>query len=181
MSWDKVGDWLKDNAGTGVALVGSILTGNAPGAVAAGISLVSSATGTDNPIKALEQLQTNPETVTRLRELAIQDEENIRAHIREMHKAALEDAQKQHEEQQKTIRAGDTAKDVYVRHTRPLMARQSWYGTMGYIIAMELFEGLAWVNTGATWELAMILISPAAAYMGFRTWDKHGQAKHRKL
>lgn len=39
--WGKVGGWLKDNAGTGAALVGSLLTGNAPGAIAAGISLVT--------------------------------------------------------------------------------------------------------------------------------------------
>lgn len=87
--WGKVGGWLKDNAGTGAALVGSLLTGNAPGAIAAGISLVSGATGTDDPVKVLEQLQTNPDTAVKLKELALQDEENIRNHIREMHLARL--------------------------------------------------------------------------------------------
>lgn len=30
MEWRDVGDWLKSNAGTGAALVGSLLTGNIP-------------------------------------------------------------------------------------------------------------------------------------------------------
>lgn len=38
-SLGKVGDWIKNNAGSGTALVGSLLTGNATGEPAAGISL----------------------------------------------------------------------------------------------------------------------------------------------
>ena len=30
MNWTDVGSWIKDNAGTGAALVGSLLTGNVP-------------------------------------------------------------------------------------------------------------------------------------------------------
>ena len=63
MDWSSVGDWIKGNAGSGAALVGSLLTGNIPGAVAAGMSLVSGATGTDNPSDALMQLQTNPDAM----------------------------------------------------------------------------------------------------------------------
>ena len=51
--WSAVGGWLKDNAGTGAVLVGSILTGNVPAAVAAGAALVSSATGESDPAKVL--------------------------------------------------------------------------------------------------------------------------------
>lgn len=123
MDWKGVGDWLKDNAGTGAALVGSLLTGNIPGAIAAGVGLVSSATGTDDPQKALQALQTDPQTMVRLKELAVQDEENIRNHIREMKRLELEDEQKAHHETQETVRAGDRADDRFVRWTRP---GQSW-------------------------------------------------------
>ena len=54
MNWSDVGSWLKTNAGTGTALIGSLLTGNVHGAIAAGVSLVSSATGQSDPQKALE-------------------------------------------------------------------------------------------------------------------------------
>lgn len=74
MNWTDVGSWLKNNAGTGAALVGSLLTGNVPGAVAAGVALVGSATGTNDPAKALAALQGDPATVLKLRELAVQEE-----------------------------------------------------------------------------------------------------------
>lgn len=63
MDWKDVGAWLKDNAGAGAALVGSLLTGNIPGAVAAGVSMVSGATGEANPDKALAAMQSDPGTL----------------------------------------------------------------------------------------------------------------------
>lgn len=93
MEWASVGEWLKSNAGTGASLVGSLLTGNVPGAVAAGVALVSSATGTNDPTKALEALQTDPATMVRLRELAVQDEASIREHVRAMAEMQLLDVQ----------------------------------------------------------------------------------------
>jgi hypothetical protein len=176
MNWSDVGKWIKDNAGTGASLVGSLLVGNVPGAIAAGVSLVSSATGTADPAKALQALQNDPATMLRLRELAVQEEASIREHLRLITEMELKDKQAEHEQQQETIRTGDKAEDEYVRHTRPLMARQSWYGTLGYVIGMELLKAGA-VGTGADWNLAMIIISPAAAYMGFRTWDKFNSKK----
>lgn len=65
MSWKEVGQWLKDNAPSGAALVGSLLTGNVPGAVAAGVSLVASATGSTDPAQSLKQLQNDPATLVR--------------------------------------------------------------------------------------------------------------------
>ena len=176
MNWSEVGDWLKNNAGSGAALVGSLLTGNIPGAVAAGVALVSSATGQGDPKKALEALQTDPATVLKLRELAIQEESSIRAHVQTMEEMRLKDLQAEHEQQQLTIRGGDSATDEYVRRTRPLMARQSWYATMGYVMGFEVAKAAGY-GTGANWDLAMILIAPAAAYLGFRTWDKIKGAK----
>jgi hypothetical protein len=172
MNWSDVGSWLKDNAGTGAALVGSLLTGNVPGAVAAGVALVGSATGTNDPAKALAALQGDPATVLKLRELAVQEEASIREHIRTMEEMRLKDEQAAHEQQQLTIRGGDNAEDAYVRHTRPMMARQSWYATMAYVLLFEALKSAKVFDSGANWDLAMILLAPAAAYLGFRSLDK---------
>lgn len=172
MNWSDVGSWLKENAGSGAALVGSLLTGNVPGAVAAGVALVSSATGSADPAKALAALQTDPATVLKLRELAVQEEASIREHIRSMEEMRLKDEQAAHEQQQETIRGGDKAEDEYVRHTRPMMARQSWYATTFYVIAFEGLKAAEVFKVGASWDLAMIIIAPAAAYLGFRSLDK---------
>lgn len=172
MNWSDVGNWLKDNAGTGAALVGSLLTGNVPGAVAAGVALVGSATGTNDPAKALAALQGDPATVLKLRELAVQEEASIREHIRTMEEMRLKDEQAAHEQQQLTIRGGDTAEDEYVRRTRPMMARQSWYATMAYVLVFEGLNSAKVFAGGANWDLAMILLAPAAAYLGFRSLDK---------
>lgn len=123
MSWKEVGGWIKENAGAGTALVGSLLTGNVPGAVAAGVALVSSATGTDNPTEALAALQGNPATMIRLKELAIENDKSIRDHIEAMTRLDLEDRQAEHRETQETIRAGDKSENALVWSTRPL---QSW-------------------------------------------------------
>jgi len=137
MSWDKVGEWLKGNAGTGAALVGSLLTGNVPGAVAAGVSLVSSATGNNDPIKALEQLQSNPETLLKLKELAFKEEDAIRKHLETMTRMDLEDQQKSHEETQKTIRSGDNAEDIVVKRTRPLQSWTSLFAAIVYVFVND--------------------------------------------
>lgn len=172
MDWSDVGGWLKENAGPGAALVGSLLTGNVHGAVAAGVALVGSATGTTDPVKALNALQTDPATMIKLRELAFREEDAIRAHIRGMEELRLKDEQAAHEQQQATIRGGDNAGDEYVRHTRPMMARQSWYATMGYVIGFEGLKAVGAFSFGASWDLALIIIAPAAAYLGFRSLDK---------
>lgn len=131
MNWSDVGDWLKGNAGTGAALVGSLLTGNIPGAVAAGVSLVTGATGEADAGKVLERLQTDPATVIRLRELALQNEASIREHIRAMTELQLKDEQAAHEQTQLTIRSGDNAEDVFVRRTRP---GQSWLSLIAALV-----------------------------------------------
>jgi len=171
MNWQEVGNWLKSNAGTGATLVGSLLTGNVPGAVAAGVSLVSSATGQADPQKALEALQ-SPETMLKLRELAVQEESSIREHIRAMEEARLKDEQAAHKEQQDKIRDGDNAADEYVRRTRPMMARQSWFASAAYIIAFEALKVSSVTTLGASTELALLLMGPAGAYLGFRSFDK---------
>jgi len=172
MRWEDVGGWLRSNGGSLLGLAGAVATGNIPAGVAAVASMVAEATGETSPSAALAKLQTDPATLVKLEEIAKRDEADIRLHHRELLRLTLEDAQKAHEQQQLTIRSGDNAEDEYVRHTRPKMARQSWYATMSYVI---LFEGLKLsgaFSSGASLELAMVLIAPAGAYMGFRTWDK---------
>lgn len=84
--------------------------------------------------------------------------------------AHLHDQQAEHEQTQTTIRHGDQIKDEYVRHTRPAMARSSCWATLAYVL---LFEGLAAFGkgSGASWELAAFIASPALTYLGLRTVD----------
>lgn len=162
MAWSDVGDWIKKNAGTGASLVGSLLTGNVPGAVAAGVSLVSGATGSDDPDVALAELQNNPEAKLKLRELAYENEADIREHIRHMKQLELEDAQKQHETTQETIRAADQAEDSFVRRTRP---GQSW---------VSLFAALAYVFINDQPDIMILgaLLTLPWAYAGLRQIGK---------
>jgi len=161
-TWSKVGDWLKENAGAGTALVGSLLTGNVPGAVAAGTALVASATGTDDPSGALAELQSNPESVVRLKELYYENEEAVRSHLESMKRLELEDRQKEHQETQKTVRAGDGAEDVVVKRTRPL---QSW---------LSLFAGIVYIFYKESPDLAITvtLFTLPWTYAGLRQVGK---------
>lgn len=163
MKWSDVGEWLKGNAGTGAALVGSLLTGNVPGAVAAGVALVSGATGVATPEAALAQFQQDPATVVRLRELAHQNEASIREHIRAMAELEFKDSQAEHEQTQLTIRAGDAVDDVFVRRTRP---GQSW---------LSLGAALAYVFTrdAPSVEILGLLMTLPLAYAGLRQWGKN--------
>lgn len=177
MDWKGVGSWLKDNGGGLLGLAGAVATGNIPAGIAAVTSMVTEATGESSPGTALAKLQSDPATMIRLAEIAQASETDIRSHHREMLRLEFEDAQKEHEQQQVTIRSGDAAEDEYVRHTRPLMARQSWYATMGYVIAFEGLFLAGKFSSGASLELGMLLVAPASAYLGFRTLDKFTKAK----
>lgn len=162
MEWGDVGSWIKDNAGAGASLVGSLLVGNVPGAIAAGVSMVSGATGTDDPVKALQALQSDPQTMVRLRELANQEEDSIRRHIADMKRIELEDQQKEHEETQKTVRAGDVANDRFVRWTRPGQSWVSLFAAIGYVFYSDSPE---------LWILGALLTLPSA-YAGLRQVGK---------
>jgi len=137
MDWESVGGWIKENAGTGAALVGSLLTGNVPGAVAAGVSLVSGATGTDDPQKALQELKGNPDAMIKLKELYYQNEANVRAHIAEMKRLELEDKQAQHQTTQQTIQNSDNSQYAFVRNTRPGQSWVSLFAALAYVFVIE--------------------------------------------
>lgn len=167
MSWKKVGGWIKDNAGTGASLVGSLLTGNTPGAVAAGVALVSSATGTDSPEKALQSLQGDPQAMIKLKELYYQNEDSIRLHIERMARIELESF----ESGQKTVRSGDNAEDPFVKRTRPGQTWVSLFAAIGYIFGMSLTDrSVDFVVVGA-------LLGIVAHYHGMRQWGKNVEVK----
>lgn len=162
--WSDVGEFLKKNGGQGVALVGSLLTGNVPGAIAAGVSLVTSATGHGDPSEVLAQLQGNPESLVELKRLAYQEQENIRLHMRALAEQELKDEQARHHETQETIRAGDKAEDTFIRRTRPA---QAW---------VSLIAGITYVFINDTPDEFILgtLLALAWAYAGLRTMDKRG-------
>ncbi len=136
MKWSDVGSWLQNNAGAGASLVGSLLVGNIPGAVAAGVALVSGATGVATPDAALKIFQNDPATVIKLKELAVQDDQNIREHIRAMTELQLKDEQAEHEQTQTTVRSGDNSDDVFVRRTRPAQSWTSLVAALAYVFTL---------------------------------------------
>lgn len=107
--------------------------------------------------------------------LQLQYQQALIAERLEFARMEYADKQHAHEQQQQTIRTGDTSQDEYVRRTRPKVARQSWYGALLYILAFEAAK-LNGYGSGASFELAMVLLAPCAAYLGFRTGDKFAQA-----
>jgi hypothetical protein len=161
-NWSDVGGWIKANAGTGAALVGSLLTGNVPGAVAAGVSLVGTATGTDEPIEALARLQQDPQAMARLKHLYYENEADVRRHLETMTRLQMEDEQHRHSTTQETIRAGDKAEDSFVRRTRP---GQSW---------VSLFAALAYVFVNDSPDVMILgaLLTLPWAYAGLRQVGK---------
>lgn len=162
MSWKSVGSWIKENAVAELGLVSSLLSGNIPGAIAAGASLVSGATGTDDPKEALNILKTNPESLVKLKELYYKDEDSIRKHIEEMTRLKLEDAQKEHRITQETIQKSDNSEDVVVRRTRPL---QSW---------LSLIAAIAYVFYSDTPDIMILggLLTLPFTYAGLRQAGK---------
>lgn len=129
-----------------------------------------------------EQQQANIEQqLMRLPPEAIADLQKLKVEMEKEQTRRLElqlaDQQSEQATTQQTIREGDVATDTYVRNTRPLMARQSWYATALYVLA---FEGLSVAGFGEGADISVIamLSSPAWAYMGLRTLD--GFAPHPK-
>ena len=167
MSWSKVGNWLKGNAGAGASLIGSLLTGNVPGAIAAGVSLVSSATGTNDPTGALQQLTGNPESVIKLKELYYKNEDSIRLHIETMHLAELEDMQKEHATTANVIIEGQRVSEKgFEKYSRPAMAWVSLFATISYAFA-GLYKG-----TETDLLTIGVLSGGYFAWMGLRSIDK---------
>jgi len=161
MNWQEVGGWLKKNAGPGAALVGSLVTGNVPGAVAAGISMVSSVTGTNDPDQAMVVLQGDPQSIVRLKELWYQNEATNRLHLEEMTRLALDDKQKEHHETQETVRAGDKSEGG-IRYVRPSHATISLLAAIYYALSKD----------APSIEVIAILLVLPFTYAGLREFGK---------
>lgn len=127
MTWDKVGDWLKTNGGGVAGLVGSLLVGNVPGAVLAGVNLVTQATGSDDPDTALAQLQGNPDALLKLREISTANEASIRDHIFKMHAADLADVADARKREAST---GDTLTPRMLA----MLVTAGFFGVLGYLL-----------------------------------------------
>lgn len=174
MEWADVGGWLEKNAGTGAALVGSLLVGNVPGAVAAGVSLVASATGHATPDAAMAALQGNPDALIKLKELANANDADIRAHIAKMteldlqnKQAELADAQAEQKQTQDTIRSGDNAEDKFVKRTRP---GQAWLSLAAGIV-------YAFLNHNPDIAVLGMLFTLPFTYAGLRTVQHWNETK----
>lgn len=107
-----------------------------------------------------------PETQVELEKL----KGELEKEITRRQELTLADKQAEQHETQETIRAGDTAADEYVRHTRPMMARRSFWMMVCYVIGMEGLKAFGY-GSGADWQLAMTLGAPCGAYLGLRTID----------
>ena len=162
MSWSDVGDWIKDNAGNGASLVGSLLTGNVGGAIAAGVSMVSGVAGTTDPDKALLALQADPKLLIELERVKNERSREINRHIETMALAEIEDKQKAHEQTQLTIRNGDNAQGG-VKWIRPLHSTASLIFAMIYTYNAETVD---------PYILGLFLSLPFA-YGGLREFGKH--------
>ena len=89
----------------------------------------------------------------------------------------LADQQSEQATTQQTIREGDTNHDEYVRHTRPLMARQSWQVSAIYVVLFTVLKAFGY-GEGPDFDMVLLLLTPAWAYLGLRTLD--GFAPHPK-
>ena len=167
MSWSDVGGWIKENAGNGAALVGSLLTGNVAGAVAAGVSMVSGVTGTTNPEKALKVLQADPKLLIELERVKNERAQEINRHIETIALAEIEDKQKEHETTAKVIVEGQKVATGWLeKNSRPLMAWCSLGFTFWYL-------GYALVEDVTVSEIGLIVASGGYfAWMGLRSLDK---------
>ena len=124
MNWSDVGSFLKQNQKGVAGLVGSLLTGNVVGAVSAGASMVAQATGTTDPDQALAALQSDPDALVRLEEIAAAREAEVNRHLESVMSLELQDKQRSHSETQQTIRNGDNAEGA-VKYVRPTHATLS--------------------------------------------------------
>lgn len=175
MDWSDVGDWIKGNTGNGVSLIGSLLTGNIPGAIAAGVSMVSGVTGTTDPVNSLIALQNDPKLLIELERVKNERAAEINRHVETMALAEIEDKQKEHETTAKVIIEGQkVATGWFEKNSRPLMAWCSLGFTFWYL-------GYSLVENTAVSEVGLIAASGGYfAWMGLRSLDKKTAAKINK-
>ena len=169
MSWSDVGNFIKENAGNGAALIGTLLTGGVGPAVAMGVSMISSVTGTNDPDKALQSLQNNPELMVELERIRAKRATEIDKHIEVMALAQFKDDQKSHEQTQLTIRNGENA-DGAIKWVRPAHATVSLIAAIAYVF----------INNTIDWTILGALLALTTSYAGLREFGKHSKNKFGK-
>lgn len=165
MSWKEVGNWLKGNAGNGAALVGSLLSGNVLGAVSAGAAMVSGVTGTTDPAESLRRMQADPSLIIELEKVKNEREEEVNRHLETVMLAELEDAQKEHEQTQLTVRNGDNA-EGNIKWVRPLQSTASLVSAIVYVFMAET----------VSFEILGLLLALPWGYAGLRQIGKWKEA-----
>ena len=166
MSWSDVGGFIKDNAGNSAALIGTLLTGGVGPAVAMGVSMISSATGTNDPDQALQKLKDDPKLFVELEKARLQRATDVDKHIETMALAEFEDAQKSHEQTQLTVRSGDNAEGA-IKWVRPGHATISLFAAIFYVFTVSTVD---WAVLGA-------LLALPTSYAGLREFGKHSLNK----
>lgn len=165
MSWDKVGDFIKDNAGAGASILGALLTGGSTAAISSAISIVAGVTGTTEPDKALAALKNSPNLMMELEVAKLKRETEIDKHVFDMAKISSGE----HEQTQLTVRNGDNQKGA-IKWVRPLHA------------TVSLVAAIAYVFNAATvdWMVLTALLALPTSYAGLREFGKHSFNKNVK-
>lgn len=164
--WGKVGSFLKEFGGDGASIVGSLLMGNVQGAISKGVAMVQEATGKDDPDEAMNVLKNDPQSIVRLKEIALEEKINLREHLAKTKEMELRDKQSSHSETQKTIRAGDQIPGAS-KWVRPVHATISLLALIYYALT----------SPTPSLEVLVILSALPLAYSGLRTLDKNTFAK----
>lgn len=132
-------------------------------------NLVDIAAGKPNPEQALNQalISLSPQDLLQLKSVAAECDVQL-ARI-----AANRDT-RLHLQTQQTIQNGDNSTNPYVNQTRPYMARLSGYITGIYVLGLDAAAAFD-KGSGASLDMAMLLVAPLLAYMGLREIGKWRQ------
>jgi len=171
-------DDIKDFIGGAAPVVGTLLGGPIGGSIG---GLIANKLGVENDPKAiLEKLQTDPEALIKIKQMESEERQQLRQLQYKATELEATERMRQHETTQKTIQVGDTAEDPYVRHTRPMMARWSFFGSLAYLFLFELLASFG-IGAGANEYLLGILLGPSVTYMGVRTVDAFSKHKGPRM
>jgi hypothetical protein len=120
LNWSAVGNFIKGAAPE----VAKLLANPAAEAVSLGARLISKAVGTEEkPDAVMEQLKNDPQALVEVKKLNAQI-----AEMNEVTQAA------------NIIRTAASSEDPYVRRTRPMILRRSFWATVGFAAAGILAE-----------------------------------------
>lgn len=172
--WDEI----KDIIGSAAPLLGSMVGGPLGGSLG---TLIADKLGVeDNPESILNKLRTDPDALVKIKQMESDERQQLRELKFKETQLQSKERMHEHETTQNTIQTGDTAEDPYVRHTRPKMARWSFYVGCTYTILME-FATILDYGSGAEPTVMGILFGGAFTYMGVRTVDAFSKYKGPKM